>query len=268
MANAGFCYHSSMDSILLAAFFALGAIVASFIGVLVARLHTGQSFLFGRSRCDACDALLSPLELVPMLSYAVRRGRAHCCGARHSPCSPGTEFLLGVLFALAYAEIGLTLALPFMLFSLALLLALVLYDLAHQILPSILLVIFVFASAVTGFLLAPSVDAFYASAFTAVLIGGSLALVHIFSGGRAMGFADAPFAFGLSLLSGPAALPGFVFSFWIGAVIGIIILLKRPAGSRMGVEVPFAPFLAAGFLLAYLTQWNPFAYTMILTTLH
>ena len=26
----------------------------------------------------------------------------------------------------------------------------------------------------------------------------------------------------------------------------------------MGVEVPFAPFLAAGFLLAYFTQWNPF----------
>jgi prepilin signal peptidase PulO-like enzyme (type II secretory pathway) len=80
-----------------------------------------------------------------------------------------------------------------------------------------------------------------------------------------MGFADAPFAFGLALLVGPAALSGFIFSFWIGAVIGIIMLLKRPRGSRMGVEVPFAPFLAAGFLLAYFTQWNPFIFVAALS---
>jgi prepilin signal peptidase PulO-like enzyme (type II secretory pathway) len=34
----------------------------------------------------------------------------------------------------------------------------------------------------------------------------------------------------------------------------------RPKGSRIGVEVPFAPFLAAGFILAYVTQWNPFLF--------
>ena len=75
-----------------------------------------------------------------------------------------------------------------------------------------------------------------------------------------MGLADTPLVFGLALLVGSAALSGFVFSFWIGAVIGILILLRRPAGTRMGVEVPFAPFLAAGFLLAYFTQWNPFTF--------
>ena len=73
-----------------------------------------------------------------------------------------------------------------------------------------------------------------------------------------MGFADAPFALGLALLTGTGAFPGFIFSFWIGAVVGIVLLAKRPRGSRMGVEVPFAPFLATGFLLAYFTQWNPF----------
>ena len=88
----------------------------------------------------------------------------------------------------------------------------------------------------------------------------SLALIHFFSRGRAMGLADAPLAFGLSLLVGQSALAGFIFSFWIGAVIGIALLAGRPSGSRMGVEVPFAPFLAAGFILAYFTQWNPFVF--------
>ncbi|MEK7515850.1 MAG: prepilin peptidase [Patescibacteria group bacterium] len=240
--------------------FIFGAIVASFVGVVSGRLYTGQGFLTGRSRCDACNAQLSALSLVPVVSYFVSGGRARCCGARLSLISPLTEFLLGALFVLSYFNLGLTLSLLFFLLSLSVLLALVLYDLAHQILPSSLLTVFVAASAATGFLLALSFSAFYSSFVTAFFIAASLALIHFFSRGRAMGLADAPFAFGLALLAGPSAFAGFIFSFWIGAVIGIALLYKRPAGSRMGVEVPFAPYLATGFLLAYFTQWNPFVF--------
>ncbi len=240
-----------------AALFVLGAIVASFIGVVVARLNTGQSILVGRSRCDACGAALPPLALVPIISYLASGGRAQCCGARLSLLAPAAEVVSGGLFVLAYVALGLDPALPFMLLSVSLILALVLYDLAHQILPSRLLFAFVAASAVTSYALAPSLAAFAATLLPALLIAASLALIHFLSRGRAMGFADAPFSFGLALLVGTAALPGFIFSFWIGSLVGIIMLARRPRGSRMGVEVPFAPFLAAGFLLAYFTQWNP-----------
>ncbi len=239
-------------------FFLLGAIVASFVGVVVARLNTGESFLIGRSRCDACAEPLKSQALVPILSYFVSGGRAHCCGARISVYAPLMEFLLGGLFVLAYLVLDLVSALPFMLLSLAVLLALVLYDLLHQILPFPMLAAFIVSAAITGFLSAYSVPAFVDTLLVALLIAASLALIHVLSRGRAMGLADAPLVFGLALLVGPAALSGFVFSFWIGAVIGIVILARRPRGSRMGVEVPFAPYLAAGFLLAYFTQWNPF----------
>ncbi len=206
--------------------------------------------------------------MVPIISYLARGGRAQCCNARLSPFSPLTELLLGGLYVLAFLQLGYSTALPFMLVSLALLLALVLYDLAHQILPTPLLTAFVLACGTTGFFLASSPGEYSATMLTAFLIASSLALVHILSRGRAMGLADTPFVFGLSLLVGPAAFPGFVFSFWIGAAIGIVVLLRRPRGSRMGVEVPFAPFLAAGFLLAYFTQWNPFILIVPLTTFH
>ena len=245
-------------------FFVLGAIVASFVGVLVARINTGQSFLTGRSRCDACHAPLSLRSLVPIISYLASGGRARCCGNRLSPYAPLTELLLGGLFALAYSTLGLTSALPFMFLALSALLALVLYDLAHQILPPSLLAVFVVASAATRLLLSPSLSTFLPLLFIALLIAMSLALIHFASSGRAMGLADAPLAFGLALLAGPAALSGFIFSFWVGALVGIALLLRRPAGSRMGVEVPFAPFLAVGFLLAYFTQWNPLAFVAAL----
>ena len=251
-----------MTALLLGAFFVLGAITASFIGVLVVRLNTGQSFLTGRSHCDACDTPLVPLSLIPILSFILSMGRARCCGARLSIVAPLTEMLLGILFVLTYLTLGFTNALLGMLLSISLLLALVLYDLVHQILPPSLLYVFVATSAVTGFLNAPSTIAFLETLLIAFLIALSLAAVHFFSRGRAMGLADAPLVFALSLLVGSAAFSGFIFSFWIGAVVGIAVLLKRPHGSRMGVEVPFAPFLAAGFLLAYFTQWNPFIFAV------
>lgn len=245
-------------------FFALGAVVASFIGVVTVRLYTGQGFVRGRSRCDACNTILSHISLVPIISYFISGGRANCCGARISVLSPITELLLGFLFVLSYLNLGLTLPLAPFLLSVSLLLALVLYDLAHQILPPVLLYTFVVTSALAGFIFQPSSE-FISILYVAMGIGGFLALIHFLSRGRAMGFADAPFAFGLALLVGPYAFTGFIFSFWIGAVVGIALLLTRPVGSRMGVEVPFAPYLAAGFLLAYFTQWNPFLFIAVLS---
>ncbi len=253
-----------MLSLVPVALFVLGAVVASLVGVISGRLHTGQGFLMGRSRCDACNAPLSPSSLIPIVSYLILRGKSGCCGARISPLSPLAELLLGSLFVLSYLHLGLTLALLFFLISLSVLLALVLYDLSHQILPLSLLAVFVSISAVAGFYTAPSTSAYYSSLSTALFIAIGLALIHFLSRGRLMGLADAPLTFGLTLLTGQSALSGFVFSFWIGAAVGILILLKRPSGSRMGVEVPFAPFLAAGFILAYFTQWNLFAFITVL----
>ncbi|HUY62402.1 MAG TPA: prepilin peptidase [Candidatus Paceibacterota bacterium] len=252
-----------MTLLIAAALFALGVVVASFIGVVAARLYTGEGFLAGRSRCDACGAPLPPAALIPVVSYLALRGRSRCCGVRLSAADPVAELVLGALFALAYAKLGLSPALALMLVSLALLLALVRYDFAHQILPPPVLAAFVLAAALAGYLAAPSGYAFLSVLLTASLLALSLALIHAISRGRAMGLADAPLTLGLGLLAGPVALTGFVFSFWIGAAIGILLLARRPRGSRMNSEVPFAPFLAAGFLLAYFTQWNLFAFAAV-----
>jgi prepilin signal peptidase PulO-like enzyme (type II secretory pathway) len=262
--TAGFCYHAPVMIAIPLLFFLLGAITASFIGVVVVRLHTGESFLSGRSRCDICGATLPPSALVPIVSYVLQGRRARCCGARLSLYSPLTELLLGGLFVLAYLKLNLVLALPFVLLSFAILLALVLYDLMHQILPPSLLWVFGFSTAVGGFLTASNIGSFERTVLVALVLGAVLGLIYFFSHGKAMGFADAPLVFALALLTGSAALPGFVFTFWVGAVIGIVMLARRPRGSRMGIEVPFAPFLAIGFLLAYFTQWNPLTIVAVL----
>lgn len=61
--------------------FGLGALVGSFLTIVLIRWPQGRSVLRGRSRCDACDKPLRPWELVPILSYAAGRGRCGRCGA-------------------------------------------------------------------------------------------------------------------------------------------------------------------------------------------
>jgi leader peptidase (prepilin peptidase)/N-methyltransferase len=187
----------------------------------------------------------------------VFRGRCRTCRA-HVPATYAViEAVLGILFVVSYLTLGLTVSLAAFLAALAMLTFIVLYDIRHTIVPwesSLLLFIF---SLCFALLQMKSIKSFESILFTAFVIAIGFFLLYFFSRGRAMGLGDAPVAFSLSLLVGSAAIPGILFSFWIGAVIGIFVLVFRRGGPKMGIEVPFVPFMALGYLLAFFTQWNP-----------
>jgi prepilin signal peptidase PulO-like enzyme (type II secretory pathway) len=246
-----------MQFILELAFFFFGAMLASFAGVVSERIYTGQSWLRGRSKCNSCRRTLDALDLVPVVSWVVFRGRCRTCRA-HVPATYAViEAMLGILFVVSYLTLGLTVSLEAFLAALAMLTFIVLYDIRHTIVPwesSLLLFIF---SLCFALLQMKSIKSFESILFTACVIAIGFFLLYFFSRGRAMGLGDAPVAFSLSLLVGTAAIPGILFSFWIGAIIGILFLVFRRGGPKMGIEVPFVPFMAIGYLLAFFTQWNP-----------
>jgi leader peptidase (prepilin peptidase)/N-methyltransferase len=242
-------------------FFGLGAIVASFVGVVVERVNTGSTWVAGRSRCDSCNRELTARDLVPIASWFLSGGKCRACGSRISGRSTLAELALGLLFALGYRSLGFSLLLPVFLLALALLLAVVLYDLRHMFVPRAFYLPLVALALLFAYLAAPAPQALGAALLVAALIGLAFFLLFALSGGRMMGLGDTPVAFALALLSGPRALSGLVFSFWIGAIVGIALLVLVPGNRRMGVEVPFVPFLAAGFLLAYFCTWDPFSIT-------
>lgn len=63
----------------------LGAVIGSFLATLVIRWPQERSVLRGRSHCDACNAVLGPRDLIPLLSAALSRGRCRRCA---SPIDP------------------------------------------------------------------------------------------------------------------------------------------------------------------------------------
>ena len=91
----------------------LGLVVGSFLNVVIHRLPvmlehewTGEApaepyNLMNPSRCPSCGRRLFALELVPIISYLVLRGRCRSCHAKISPRYLVVEFLTGVLFLFA-----------------------------------------------------------------------------------------------------------------------------------------------------------------------
>ena len=81
--------------------FFLGTIIGSFLNVLIDRLPREESIM-GRSHCDHCKKTLSPIDLIPVLSFLFLKGKCRYCGKKLSLQYPGIEILTGVLFVLIY----------------------------------------------------------------------------------------------------------------------------------------------------------------------
>jgi leader peptidase (prepilin peptidase)/N-methyltransferase len=83
-------------------------VIGSWLGVLVRRWPRGQPVALARSCCDHCGHRLGPLELVPLVSFAVLRGRCRHCGGPIGWFHPAIELaaLAIALAALAAGDAG------------------------------------------------------------------------------------------------------------------------------------------------------------------
>jgi leader peptidase (prepilin peptidase) / N-methyltransferase len=79
--------------------FIFGLLIGSFLNVVIHRVPLGDSIIFPGSHCFACGASIRPFDNIPLISYALLRGRCRSCQARISPLYPVVELLTGMLFA-------------------------------------------------------------------------------------------------------------------------------------------------------------------------
>lgn len=85
----------------------LGLIIGSFLATIVVRWPVGESVLKGRSRCDHCKQTLGALDLVPVFSYFLRRGKCAHCGKAIDSDHLMIELCAGLIGGVAlFAEPG------------------------------------------------------------------------------------------------------------------------------------------------------------------
>jgi leader peptidase (prepilin peptidase) / N-methyltransferase len=252
--------------------FIFGTIVGSFLNVLVLRYNTGVSAMKGRSFCFSCGKKLGPIELIPVLSFILQKGKCKGCQSKISWQYPVVECLTGLLFVAVVIKYAGLLGIMFnpwyILISfavVAVLISITIYDFKHKIIPDGLVITFAILSLLkilADFSLIYSTSAETNSRLTWYLIAGPLLalplfLIWLFSKGKWMGLGDPKLVLGIGWFLGPImGLSALVLAFWTGAIYGLaLLILSKFKWHGLKIdgksEVPFAPFLILGFLLVF-----------------
>ncbi|MDP3769821.1 MAG: prepilin peptidase [Candidatus Sungbacteria bacterium] len=239
-----------------ACMFAFGLIVGSFLNVVIMRSARCEK-LTGRSHCDSCRKTLSWLELIPLFSFAYQKGRCLHCGAVLSVQYPLVELGTALSFCaiLAYFFLYNLLSPDIRSFFLLMttcitvssMIVVLVSDMRYQIIPNGAVLILAIVGAGNVFLRSGDVVRDIIAGIGFCLF---FAALWYFSHGKAMGFGDVKLIFATSLLVGfPASLAAFLFSFWLGGLAGIILILTRRRGLKS--KLAFGPFILAGTVLAF-----------------
>ncbi|MRI83515.1 MAG: prepilin peptidase [Nitratiruptor sp.] len=251
--------------------FLLGAVIGSFLNVLILRLPQGQSVVYPSSHCPRCKQPLKWWHNIPILSWLLLRGRCFYCKEPISIQYPLIELATGLLFLLVIAKEGPTIKGLLIALVFTLLLALSLIDLRFKAVPDSLNLL-----ALTLAILAQ--EDWLRALHDALVLAGAFALLRFYVSyyvskkealmierqiRRAPWLADYYPKFPMVEAMGEGDI---MVAGTMGAILGIKLsivaiflaaLLALPASLLQRLlkedrELPFIPFLLAGFLLAYL----------------
>lgn len=241
-----------LDSSVLfsAVVFLSGAIIGSFISAAEYRLFRGIGLWkekggLARSRCSQCQAVLMPLDLVPIVSFLLLRGQCRSC---HKPVSwqyPALEIVAGVIALISYLQFGFTMeGVMIACFGWSLLFFFV-YDLKYQLVPDRVIlpviVVMLLCSLWQGI---PMTSLF----FGALIAGGFFAAQYVLSRGRWIGGGDIRLGVLLGVMLGwQFTIVALFLAYLFGAVVALLLLAQQKANRH--TKIPFGTFLTvAGFI--------------------
>lgn len=226
-----------------------GLILGSFITVVAHRVPRGESIVAPRSRCPGCGVQIAAYDNVPVVSWALLRGRARCCGAAISPTYPLTELALGALFAATVivlwgdpAEIALGLV------FVTALAAITLTDLELHLIPNKILLV---ATAIGLAIIVVTDPGSLPERLAAAAGAGGLLFVAALAYPRGMGLGDVKLAAVMGLFLGRDVAPAILVALLSGSLVGLAIVARHGASARKQ-GIPFGPFLALGGIVGLL----------------
>ena len=228
--------------------------IGSFLGVLILRLPQEEGVVWARSRCPHCQRRLDPVDLMPIISWLLARGRCRSCSARLSLFYPGLEIAAtGVaLWAAALVPAGgvlwATCVLGWALLTLAVL------DWRHLILPDCLtLPLLVLGLVIAGRNDAGAlVDHGVGAAVGAAVFLLIADLYRRMRGRDGLGGGDVKLFGAAGAWVSWVGLPGVVL--WAAAIALCGVLAKLVLGTAVAAteQIPFGTFLCLGIWLVWL----------------
>src|SRR5437870_9838293 len=224
--------------------FVPGLALGSFLGVVAARVPLHRSIVQPGSACMICEAPIRWYDNVPVLSYALLRGRCRRCGTRIPPRDVAIELATALLLVGCVLAFGLTAKAAAAAIACAALVVVTATDLERRIVPN--RVVLPAAAAVLALQTAshPSPQwALGAAGAAGFLLLAALA----YPGGMGMG--DVKLALLIGALLGRTTPVAMLLALFMALVPSLVLIARHGARARK-LGIPFAPFLAAGAVIA------------------
>jgi leader peptidase (prepilin peptidase)/N-methyltransferase len=233
-----------VDFALAAVAFAPGLALGSFLNVVAARVPLRRSIVRPPSACMSCARELRWYDNVPLVSYAVLRGRCRNCGVRIPLVYPLVELLTAVLIAGCVFEFGLTAEAAVAAFFCAVLVAVSAIDLEHRIIPNRIVL------PATVLVLVANTARDLTPEWTIAALGASgflLAAALIYPAGMGMG--DVKFALLMGAALGKTVSVALMAGMFAAMIPGLVLFARHGKKARK-MGIPFGPFLAIGSVVA------------------
>lgn len=244
-----------MEVYYLIVFFIFGTVLGSFYNVVGYRLPNNMSLIRPASHCTKCNHKLTPIELIPIISYVIQGGKCKNCKDKIAIFYPIFEFITGILFALTYLIFGINIDTFIALVFLSMVLILILSDILYMVIPDSLLIfcgsiIFILKVIQGGFSIIPSLLIDMIIPFI-VLYLFKLLGDKIFKR-ESLGWGDIKLmlVFGLTI-GWELSLLSIVLASFIALPISLVSLKLKGNKSH---ELPFGPYLGISALIFLFTR--------------
>lgn len=227
-----------------------GALIGSFLNVVIYRLPREQSLVTPPSRCRDCGYSLRWFDNIPIVSWLMLRGRCRKCGVAVSWQYPIVELVTALLFVLVAWTTPVGALMAARLVLVCILIVLFGIDLEHQILPNVITL----PGIVVGFLFSLVAPPGWRDSLIGILLGGGILYgiaygYYLWRGEEGMGMGDVKMLAMIGAFLGwQAVLVTLVFASFSGALIGIAMIAVQRGGMKFAL--PFGTFLALGTLFA------------------
>ncbi|RJQ46630.1 MAG: prepilin peptidase [Gaiellales bacterium] len=222
-----------------------GAIIGSFLNVVIYRLPRKESLVRPGSHCPHCGKPVRWYDNIPIISYTLLGGSCRQCGKPISLRYPFVEFLNGALYLAAGLKFGQEWALLPALFFISVLIVIFFIDLDHYIIPNVI----VLPAAAIGLaaMLAIEPDRWLELTLAGV-ISAAFFFIIVMVMPRGMGMGDVKLVLMMGFFLGKPVLVALFVGFLTGALTGVTLMLAGVKGRKS--QIPFGPFLAIGALIA------------------
>ena len=227
---------------------ALGAIIGSFLNVMILRLPKEESIVFPGSKCPSCQTPIAWYDNVPVVSWLMLGGKCRSCRTGISVQYPLIELLVAVLWGLSAWHYGATLtALAAAIFG-TILLGIAVTDARHYLIPDE----FSLGGLVVGLLLSfrGGFDGLVVALIGAAVGFGVLYAVAVLGekafGKEAMGGGDIKM---MAMVGAFVGWQGVLLTIFLGSLLGTIVFV--PLQIKQKRLVPFGIFLAAAAAIVF-----------------